>query len=251
LRNKLGIRWLGLIGIVTILVIWEGLSLFFPPVILPSVEEVLFSLGDLILNNKIWKPLSYTVTRILIGFGLSLVIGGVLGLLAGLVKWVYEFTKPIIVVIENTPPLIWVVIAIVWFGLGNIPPILAIVSIAGPVIAVNLSQGVRDIDPNLKEMAQSFGVKKTTKLRHLYLPAIAGPFFSAMSIGLGLTWRVVIMAEFFGSMTGVGYKINAARHLLETEEVFAYTLILIVLGLLMEYGLINPLQRMAMKWQQG
>lgn len=239
-----------LLGIVGLFVVWEILSLIFPPVILPSIEETLSSLAHLIVDLEFWKSLSYTIERVLVGFGLSLILGGGIGILAGLSEKVHKTIKPVITIAQSVPAIIWVIFAIIWFGLGSIPVIFAIMSLAVPIIALNLAQGIRDIDPDLLEMAQSFSVKKQTKFRHLYLPAITGYFFSAASIGLGFTWRVTVMAEFFGSMTGIGNKLNWAMLNLDTEQAFAYALVVISLGLATEYLVVKPLQNYSRKWRQ-
>jgi len=240
-----------LLGIVALLALWEGLSFLFPSVIIPSVEEIFSALGRLALEGDLWENLYHTVVRALVGFGLSLVIGGALGVLAGLSRRVYDLIGPVIVVVENVPPIVWVIVAIIWFGLGNLPPVFAIMSIGVPIVAVNVAQGIRSLDPSLLEMARAFGVKRWTRLRDLYLPAITGYLFSAVSVGLGLTWRVVVMAEFFGSMSGIGNELNWARFNLETDKAFAYTLVIVILGLGTEYLVVNPLKEWALGWQKA
>ncbi|MCD6265414.1 MAG: ABC transporter permease [Deltaproteobacteria bacterium] len=249
-RRKDLTNWLKrLSGIVVLFGFWEVLSLFFPPVIVPSVERVFLTFSQLLLRGELWLPLSHTVTRVLMGVGLSILLGGGVGILAGLVKGIYEAIKPVVVIIENIPPIVWVIVAIIWFGLGAIPPVFAIISLAVPIISIHLAQGIRDIDPSLREMAHSFNVKISTKLYHLYLPAITGTFFSALSVGFGLTWRVVVMAEFFGSMSGIGNQLNWARFNLETDKAFAYTILVVSLGLMTEYLVIRPLQNWATRWR--
>lgn len=239
-----------LLGIVALLALWEGLSFLFPPVIVPSLEGIFSALGRLALESSFWGHLYHTIVRALVGFGLSLAIGGVLGVLAGLSRRVYDLIGPVIVVVENVPPIVWVIVAIIWFGLGDVPPVFAIMSVGIPIIAVNVAQGIRSLDPSLLEMARAFEVKKWTRLRDLYFPAITGYLFSAVSVGLGLTWRVVVMAEFFGSMSGIGNELNWARFNLETDKAFAYTLVVVILGLGTEYLVVNPLKEWALRWQR-
>ena len=249
IRTKLKfLQWLKrLSGIIVLLGMWELLSLFFPPIIVPSVERVFLTLSQMVISGEIWLPLIHTVSRVLIGVSLSILLGGILGTLAGLINGIHEAIRPVIVIIENMPPVVWVIIAVIWFGLGAIPPIFVIMSIAVPIITIHLDQGIRDIDSSLREMSQSFGVKTSTKLHDLYLPAISGPFFSALSVGFGLAWRGVVMAEFLGSMSGIGNELNWARFNLETDKVFAYTIVIVVLGLATEYLLIKPFQNRTIK----
>ncbi len=239
-----------LLGVSTLLVLWEFLTLFFPPIIIPPIEKVVHALGCLVSKEAFWLHLYHTVFRVLVASVLSFVIGISLGVLAGLNRSVYDLIMPVITIVENIPPIVWVVITIIWFGLGDAPPIFTIMSVEIPIVTVNVARGVQSIDRSLLEMAQSFNVGKLTQLRDLYIPAIASYVFSSISVGLGLAWRVVVMAEFFGSMSGVGYELNWARYNVETDVVFAYTLTIVFLGLGTEYLIINPLKEWALRWQK-
>jgi NitT/TauT family transport system permease protein len=238
------------IGIVIILVLWEVLASIYPPVLIPSIEKVFSTLYDMILSIKFWENLSYTIGRVLVGFVLSLILGAVFGILAGVSRKSYEIIKPIVFIIESVPPIIWIVFAILWFGLGNMPVIFAIMSIVTPIIILNLAHGIQDIDSLLLEMTRSFSIEKQTQFKYLYIPAITGYFFSAVSISLGFTWRVVVMAEFLGSMTGIGSQVNWAMLNLATDQSFAYTLLIVSLGLLTEFLVVKPLKNYAQRWRR-
>jgi NitT/TauT family transport system permease protein len=250
LIKRIYIKGYKIIGIAILFILWEILAFIYPSVLLPSVEEVFYSLYHLILNQEFWINLSHTMTRVLSGFGLSLIVGAVLGTLAGVSKKFYEIIKPLVAIIESVPPIIWIIFAILWFGLGSMPVIFAIMSIVTPIMILNLAQGIQDIDPQLLEMTDSFSIRKQTQFRHFYIPAITGYFFAALSISLGLTWRVVIMAEFLGSMTGIGSQVNWAMLNLETNKAFAYTLFIVSLGLLTEIFVVKPLKNYAQSWRR-
>jgi hypothetical protein len=113
-----------------------------------------------VTSSEFWLNFGYTIGRVLLGFGLSLFLGAVFGILAGLSHKAYEIIKPMVVIIESVPPIIWIIFAILWFGLGNLPVIFAIMSIVTPIIILNLSHGIQDIDPLLLEMTRSFSIKK-------------------------------------------------------------------------------------------
>lgn len=240
-----------IIGILALLVLWKCLTLFFPPIVMPSIEDVLRVLGCLIFREGFWTSLCHTFFRVVVASILSFAIGTGLGVLAGLSKSVYDAVMPIITIVENVPPIAWVVIAIIWFGLGDAPPILTIMSVETPIITVNVVRGIQSIDRSLIEMARSFEVGKLTQLRDLYIPAIANYIFSGISVGLGLAWRVVVMAEFLGSMSGIGYELCWARYNVETDVVFAYIIVMVCLGLGTEYLVINPLRERVLRWRRG
>jgi MFS family permease len=125
---------------------------------------VISSLFYLVTSSEFWLNFGYTIGRVLLGFGLSLFLGAVFGILAGLSHKAYEIIKPMVVIIESVPPIIWIIFAILWFGLGNLPVIFAIMSIVTQIIILNLSHGIQDIDPLLLEMTRSFSIKKRTSI---------------------------------------------------------------------------------------
>jgi NitT/TauT family transport system permease protein len=164
-----------------------------------------------------------------------------------LANWLFN---PLIAISTTVPPIFWVAVMIVWFGLGNLPPILVIVVTATPLVAVNVAQGMTNIPPELKEMAHIFQVNRQTRFWELYLPALSGYIFAAALVAARFSWRTVVMAEFVGSTAGLGNRLAWARQNLETDLAFAYMLVILALGMTVEYLILRPMQR-RWGWQMG
>ncbi len=253
MRNaKLNPKWHGglawVISIAMILATWEMAASFFPAAILPSFTETLAALKWLLGRKSFYHHLQLTAVRGSIGFVLSMGIGSVIGLVMGrfrLANWLFN---PLIAISTTVPPIFWVAVMIVWFGLGDLPPVLVIVVTATPLVAVNVAQGMTSIPPELTEMAHIFQVSRWNRFRDLYLPALSGYIFAAALVAVRFTWRTVVMAEFVGSTAGLGNRLAWARQNLETDLAFAYMLVIVAMGMTIEYVILRPLQQ-RMGWQ--
>jgi NitT/TauT family transport system permease protein len=236
-----GLAWVVSLGL--LIGVWAGAARFFPSIILPSPGETLAGLKWLMGRENFYHHLWLTALRGSAGFVLAMTIGNVLGLLMGRYRLVAWLLNPLVAISTTVPPIFWVAIMIVWIGLGSGPPVLVIIVTATPLVAVNVAQGVHSISPGLTEMAGIFRVSAWTRLRELYLPAMSGHLFAAALIAVRFAWRTVVMAEFVGSSSGLGNRLAWARQNLEMDLAFAYMLIIVSFGMLLEYGVLRPAQR--------
>lgn len=231
------------ISITLLLLTWEGAARNLSDAILPSLGETLSALGWLLNRESFYYHLRLTALRGGIGFLFSMSVGSIVGLLMGRYDALAWLLNPLVIISTTVPPVFWVAIMIVWMGLGSGPPILVISITATPLVMVNVAQGMRSISPNFIEMAGIFQVGFWTRLRELYLPALSGHLFSAALIAVRFSWRTVVMAEFIGSSSGLGNRLAWARQNLEMDLAFAYMLIMVSFGMLMEYGLLRPAKK--------
>lgn len=229
---------------------WEWLARGLPQAILPSPGETLSALGWLLNRESFYPHLRLTILRSTAGFLFSMSVGSFVGLLMGRYKTLGRLLNPLVILSTTVPPVFWVAIMIIWMGLGSGPPILVIIITATPLVAVNIAQGVRGIPAYLIEMADTFRVGRWTRLRELYLPALSGHLFSAALIAVRFSWRTVVMAEFIGSSDGLGNRLAWARQNLEMDLAFAYMLIMVAFGVLIEHGVLRPAKK-RWGWEAG
>ena len=109
---------------------------------------------------------------------------------------------------------------------------------------------MREVDPTLLEVADPFRISRRKRLRHLFLPSLAGRIFSAALLALGFTWRSLVMAEFLGSTSGLGYRLSWARQNLDTEQMFAYLVVIVLISLSVE-RLLYCLYEKTRGWERG
>lgn len=137
-----------------------------------------------------------------------------------------EIFYPFISMLQSVPPVCWVVMALVWFGFNGKPCIFIVATASIPTMVINLSGGVRNIDPQLLQMAQlyHFGHRKT--LRHIILPSVYPCFRMALEIIIGSGWKLVVMGEVLTTSTGIGGAITTARLNIEPDAIIAWAVLL-------------------------
>lgn len=223
------------IGIALIFVVWQMTALLIKSeLLLPSPLKTTERLIYLIFSGKIFLPLLNTILKALIGFSLALVVGFIFGFLMGLNNFIYEILRPLVSVIQSVPIISWLALVILWWGIGSKGPIMIVFLTLFPIVTLNIYEGVMNIDKKLVEMARVYGVRKTRIFMDIYLGSIFPFFISAISVSSGLLWKSIAVAEFMAGSSGIGVEIAWAKSRLETVDVFAYTMILVVLGILSE-----------------
>jgi len=243
-------RWEQLLPLAVVLFLWQAAAWLFPPAILPGPLETLRALLCLAAQPDFYRHLATTAWRGAAGFTLAMLLGIGLGLWMGRRERIYRFFHPLLLLATNVPAIAWITLLLIWLGLGDGPPLVVVVTTTMPLVAVSVAQGVRELDPTLLEMARVFDLSRELALRHIVLPALAGRTFAVALLALGFTWRVLVMAEFLGSTAGLGYRLSWARQNLDTDQAFAYILVIVALSATIEYGLLRPLQR-RWQWEPG
>lgn len=229
-------RALPLLSLLFLLSLWLLCSYLYNPIIVPSPMETAHTLINLFSSGKIWHHAAETVYRGLLGFMISSLIGIPLGLIMGLNRITSQLIQPIIITLQVIPIISWLVLAMIWFGFDNVPVFIVVITTL-PLVVINIVQGVLNVNPQLTEMAKIFQVTKKDLILHLYIPQVTPYIFAAMSSALGTTWKAVAMAEFLSAQQGIGAGMAVARINLETAEVFAWTLLLVLLGLISDLSL--------------
>ena len=158
--------------------------------------------------------------------------------------------KPLITVLLATPPIIWVVMALFWFGFGDASVLFTIIIIVTPLTFAGAAVGISTINKQSEELFDAYKLGRWKKIRYLYIPHLTGYVISGISIAVASGMRVVVMAELLGANNGVGAQIADARTMLDTGTVMAYVILVIVLVSLFEYLIIKPLEILFMPWKR-
>ncbi len=242
---------LGLSGIVILVVVWSLFSRGINSLILPSPLEVGKALIELARNGELWGNFLITFKRTLIGFIIAFLAGVGIALLMKKIFVFRRIFQPLIIFIQTTPPVIWLVFAVLWFGIAqDITPIFIIFIIVFPIILINFLEGLDSPNEELIQMAKVYNCKKTKLFFNILLPGITPSLISSAKIGLAFAWKSTVLAEFLGSSSGVGFMLSVANNLLDTAKVFAWALILILAMLALEYLVINPVKKKVNLWAE-
>jgi len=226
---------IGLISVFGILVIWKVLAgVVGADIILPPPEAAAGKLLSLFSTPSFWSAVGYTVIRGIAGFLLSFLFGTIIGIAAGMSSFFRALVRPVLQIIRSTPVMAVILIAVMWFTSDAVPIFVAFL-MSFPIVCQNVIEGIGGVDSRLLEMASVYRISSRDVLIHVSIPAIVPYLTAAATATLGLTWKVVIAAEVLSlPLHAVGTGMQFAQINLEAAEVFAWTIVAVLLSFLSE-----------------
>ncbi|QRG07275.1 ABC transporter permease [Xanthobacter dioxanivorans] len=249
-ERRLRLILLRFILVAAFLLLWQLASLGTPAFILPSPARVWHAWTTLVETPSFWNDFGITFWRITVGFSIAAVVGAVLGIVLGASRLLGELFEPVLVIINTVSSSIWAIFALIWFGLSNWTTIFVVFMTAMPLILTNVWQGTRTVNREYVELAQTFRMSKAKVLTKIYLPTILPLFFAGARLAFGFGARVSIVAETLGASSGIGYRLRQAADLVQTDQVFAWTLTLVTLMIALESIVLKPIERHLFSWRE-
>jgi NitT/TauT family transport system permease protein len=240
-----------LLGAAAILVGWQLLSLFVDPVYVASPAATARALARLAWGSTLWVQLLITLERLVIGLAVGAAAGWVLGLAAGLNGHVRAFLEPLRWVGMTMPVVVIAGLALLWFGVGGFTVMFVVALVVLPTMFVNTVEGLLAIDRKLVEMGRVYRFPRRLLLREVYVPGIASPSIAGLTLATGIGVRAVVLAEVLGAASGIGHGFARASSLLQSEVVFAWILVLLALMAVIEFGVLRPVRRRALRWRKA
>lgn len=215
--------------------IWWILSLFVgKEVLLPSPWSTAEKLLSLIRDSAFWTSCVWSLIRILTGVFIGAALGVFLAVLTGFFPAVRIFVAPLLTVIRSTPVASFIVLALVWIGRGRVPSFASALMVL-PVIWNSVVTAIENADKSLLEMMQVFSFSPGKRLRAFYLPAVLPSFATGFQTSLGLAWKAGVAAEVLCTpRAAIGTSLYESKVYLESAELFAWTITVILLSLLLE-----------------
>lgn len=242
--------WGAVASIFLFIAAWDIVNQMYGDIALPSPMETFLVLVELFNNDEFIVNLLLTVKRVIVGFGLALVIGTALGLLAGFFVTASIMSRPIVTILMGIPPIAWIVLAIIWFGTGGDATVEFTVVVASmPIVFVGALQGTRTLESKFDEMSDIFKVPLVMKFFDIYLPHIFSYVFPAWVAALGMSWKIVVMAELLATSDGLGGALAMARSQLDTATALAVVVAMVGLLMIAEYIFLEPIRREVEKWR--
>jgi len=246
--RRLLVQRLALVGVIVF--VWWLLALRVPHYVLPGPARVWDALAQISASGTLWQDLGITLGRVATGFILATLIGLPLGIVFGANRKLGDFFEPIIPVMNTVSSAIWATFAIIWFGVSNATTVFVVFMTAMPLIITNVWQGTRTVSADFIELAHVLRMPARKVMWKIYLPTILPYFFSGARLAFGFGWRVSLVAETLGSSSGVGYRLRQAADLIQTDQVFAWTLTLVVMMAAIEMGMLRPLENHLFRWKK-
>ena len=191
-----------------------------------------------------------TLGRVISSFAIAMVLGTIAGYAMGRSKTVDRYADSWLIVLLNMPALVTIIFAYIWIGLNETAAILAVAINKLPNVIVVMREGARALDPELDEMAKAFQFTWFSRMRHVVIPQLA-PYLAASSrSGLSIVWKIVLIVELIGRPNGVGFVLGSAFSLFDMAKILSYAISFIVVMLVIESLLVQPLERRAIRWRR-
>jgi ABC-type nitrate/sulfonate/bicarbonate transport system permease component len=225
--------------------VWFALTAVFrviPPAFLPPpqniVTDFLRILGSPYVGHTLIGHTLVSLQIVLGGFFSALLIGIPLGILMGWFKRIEAIVDPLFQLLRPIPPLAWIPLSLLWFGIGIQSKIFVIWLSAFVPCVINSYTGIRLTEPLLVKAALGLGVtRQRDLLREVAIPSALPVILGGVRIGLGAAWMTLVAAELLASDAGLGYMMQMARRALEPSVIILGMLVIGILGALMARGL--------------
>ncbi len=217
------------------LMIWQISSMALDNTIfLVSPFAVLKQLSVLVVQGSFWSSIGYSMVRIVGGFLLATILGTAFAVIAHGHLRGRELFAPLMATIKSVPVASFIILSLVWFSARSLAVLISFLMVL-PVVYTNILSGLDNLDVELSEMAEVFGMKQTRYVRYVVLPQILPQFQGAISIGAGLCWKAGIAAEVIGMPVGsMGERLQQAKAYLDTPNLFAWTVVIVAVSVLFE-----------------
>lgn len=233
------------------LILWEMASIVIDSnIILVSPIKVIERLLQLIFENNFWKSVSFSFLRITGGFLLALLTGVMWAALSARFLYLKQLIKPLILVIKTIPVASFIILSLIWFSSKNLAVFISFLMVF-PIIYTNTLKGIEEVDEKLLEMAELFSIPLSKKIRYIFMPQIMPYFRAGCTVALGLSWKAGIAAEVIGMpKNSIGEKLQESKVYLETTDLFAWTLVIIILSIIFEKIFIKILDKLTYRWER-
>jgi len=151
----------------------------------------------------------------------------------------------------RSPFIVYSIICLLWFGLNDLAAIVAIGTAAFPAVSISIWQGIKGIDTQLVSMGQAFRLSNGAILRKIIFPQLLPHILASMRYALGICWKICTTVELIGMSSGVGYQLNYWFGLFSMAQVFAWTLLFLLVMFAIEYLLFKPVEKRLTRWRTG
>lgn len=234
-RPRVRATLLGILGIVAFLAIWElaARANLLNPVVVSSPSRIAMAFAGQAGSGQLFGDFLVSFNELLIGFGLSLVVGVAIGIAMGLNRTTEYALDPFVWFLYSTPLIALYPLIVVWFGFGFATVIAITFMLTVVPLAVNTLAGVRSVDPSLIRAVRAFGGTRTDIVFKAILPASIPLVLAGVRIGLGRALIGVVLGEMFSANAGLGFRMTSYGAHLKTADVFVPLTMFIIIGVVL------------------
>ena len=227
--------WIGLWGVAAYLID--------KPLLLPTPAIVLLRIFELITTSDFWIITTLSLSRITLGIICAITLGCIFALITANNGILSDLLSPLQTITKVTPVASFILLVLIWINRNTVPAIISALMVL-PVVWNNMSEGLRNIDKSLLEMAHVYKLSITTKFKRILLPSVLPYFLSAIRTSIGIGWKAGIAAEVLTVPSlSIGKMIAESKMYMETVDLFAWTIVVIIISLSIELLVVRLIKR--------
>jgi taurine transport system permease protein len=209
----------------------------------PSITQVWHTVERLAGNGELQDNVRASVLRWTAGFAVGAITGTALGVLAGLNRFVARLLEPLAVFFTAMSGIVWIPLAIVWFGIGTATVVFVIWNAVFFLVFANTLLGVRSVQPVLEDAVRTLGASRSHIVARVIVPGALPHILGGLRAGAGFGWRALIAAEIIGASAGLGAMIYQAKEFLRSDVIVTGVIIIGLIGLALDMLVFGPIER--------
>jgi NitT/TauT family transport system permease protein len=190
-----------------------------------------------------------TLRKVLMGWGAALVIGIPVGILMGRFRYARNFFFDLIYLAANVPLIVYGVLSLLMFGVGDTGPVVVVAVLVLPVVALNVAAGVEAVDRNLVSMSRAYHRSAGDALRHIVFPSFYPFLFAGARVSFADSWKLGALTETFGGRTGVGVQLRKAFVMSSIADTLAWMMFFVIFVILIERVVLMRLERYVFRYR--
>lgn len=235
-----------IVSLAAFFVLWHVASMVLPPFVAPSWARIGRSLADIVMQPDF---IAVTVARVAIALLVSFVIGMALAIAMYRFDALERYLMPLIKLLMAVPVLCWILFAVLWFRAREVRIAFILVVVCMPIFVIDVLDGMHGVSKELRDMVRALRPSARHFFAKLILPATIPAILTSWKVNLSLSIRVVTMAELVGATSGIGYALMQANETFSVADVFAWTVVLVVLLMLANIA-VTKLERRLLVWRE-
>lgn len=242
--------WPYLAAVGSLLLIWQAAASVMPAYLFPGVPVVIQHLFEEVTSDQFQASLESSLFRLLLGYPIACLLGGVLGLLAGLSRKFALYLRSLIAILQSIPPITWIPFLVILFGFGEVPIVTVIVIASFFPMALSVMNATEGVNRTHLELASVMGATKGQLLRKVYLPETLPSFITGAQVAFGNAWRSLIASEMVGGASaGLGYSIHFSGEIADMSGVLMNIVVIGTIASVLDHVVLEQFKRRLLRWR--
>ena len=227
------------------LAVWEAASLLVgKELLLPSPFTTLARLAVLLTKGESWLYAGLTLLRIMSGYVLGVSAGVLLAILTARSNFAEDLLSPLRAIVKASPVTSFILLALLWLSSDMVPLFISFLMVV-PMVWSATAEAILQTDIRLVEMGRVFGLSRWQINRKIYIPSVLPQFLASCTTSLGFAWKSGVAAEIIAlPKQSIGYRLYESKLRIETPDLFAWTLLIVALSMLLEWLLVRGMRRL-------